>query len=1037
VPSSGWKALRQLRGHEEEIGRLAWSPDGKYLASPSVDGRVVVWDTAAGKPVHEIEVGRAIAAVGWAPDGRTLAVSARDQQIDFEDPEDSDDPELLALSAFEEHERSGPPGEGRSHASDLVVPFSQRGLALHLRLFDLESGLQVAALGSPGLSTWPWDLVWHPDGQRLVSVSPEGVARWQARDGQYLGGVEDGDRAIDCVAITSDGLLLAAGTQGGDILTWNADTGELLKEVSGDGGSYLTAEFAPGTSRLALGSDGGTVEVWDLDLPDPWIRTLEGHTGPVTGVSFSSDGRLLATASQDNTVKLWDTNNWALLGERKADAGDWEIGGLAFAPVGYQLAWLSDFGRVIRLSDLDLPVLMARQPERQTVHYANAKVVLVGDSGVGKSGLGLVLAGERFRPTESTHRRNVWSLSSYEVGGKAPERREVFLWDLAGQPGYRLLHQLHLADVAVAVVVFDARNEVDPLAGVRYWARALKQAERKVGGTEHIARLLVAARVDRGAPQATDDEIRAVTRDFGFAPMIATSAKEGRGVETLRERISQSIDWGRLPRVSSTGLFEAIKSFLINQRDESPVLVAEETLRSQFDDTPAGASHKGDLADEFRTCVDRVQARGLVRRLSFGKLILLRPEVLDSYAAAVLHAAREDAEGMGTIAEDKVRNAEFAIPADHRIQDPTQESLLLIATIQDLLHHEVALREDFGDGTHLVFPTQSRRSPQGEEQGDVWCSLEFEGSTDHIYATLVVRLAHSSVFHDEGVWSNAARFRGPGGVTGVRLSETEEGRGRLELFSAGSADETTLRTFQAFVEDHVHRRAIDASVTVNLVLSCPACGFALPEEIVEAAHDRGTSTVNCPMCPGQVHLDAYPAEEDTEPAVRQMEAAADEERARVTARTQVQGKERVRDFDVFLAHNSLDKSLAEDLADLLRDSGLNPWLDSEQIPPGRWYQDVIQEATSRVRSAAILIGEHGLGRWEALELRTFVAACVEEEDIPVIPVLLPGGVIPAETPFLKQLRVVTFNRSVHEPKALRDLEWGITGEREAVRQRVS
>jgi GTPase SAR1 family protein len=67
-------------------------------------------------------------------------------------------------------------------------------------------------------------------------------------------------------------------------------------------------------------------------------------------------------------------------------------------------------------------------------------------------------------------------LDAEELQGRQPERRETYLWDLAGQPAYRLLHQLHLSDAAVAVVVFDAKSESDPFAGVRHWVRALRQA---------------------------------------------------------------------------------------------------------------------------------------------------------------------------------------------------------------------------------------------------------------------------------------------------------------------------------------------------------------------------------------------------------------------------------------------------------------------------------------------------------------------------------------------------------------------------------
>jgi hypothetical protein len=105
---------------------------------------------------------------------------------------------------------------------------------------------------------------------------------------------------------------------------------------------------------------------------------------------------------------------------------------------------------------------------------------------------------------------------------------------------------------------------------------------------------------------------------------------------------------------------------------------------------------------------------------------------------------------------------------------------------------------------------------------------------------------------------------------------------------------------------------------------------------------------------------------------------------------------------------------------------LKAWLDKEQIPPGRWFQDVIQAAIPNVKSAAIFIGQQGLGRWQALELRSFISQCVEN-GIPVIPVLLPGvDSFPDTLPFLKELNGIRFSR-VDDEDALDSLEWGIRG----------
>ncbi len=135
------------------------------------------------------------------------------------------------------------------------------------------------------------------------------------------------------------------------------------------------------------------------------------------------------------------------------------------------------------------------------------------------------------------------------------------------------------------------------------------------------------------------------------------------------------------------------------------------------------------------------------------------------------------------------------------------------------------------------------------------------------------------------------------------------------------------------------------------------------------------------------------------------------------------------EFDVFLAHNSQAKPAVRAISEALKRRGLKPWLDEEQIPPGRWFQKIIQAAISKAGCAAIFIGPEGLGKWQELELRAFVSQCVEA-DIPVIPVLLPGvEQIPPELPFLKELNWVSFGEKIDEAEALDKLEWGITGKR--------
>src|SRR5262249_31341365 len=162
--------------------------------------------------------------------------------------------------------------------------------------------------------------------------------------------------------------------------------------------------------------------------------------------------------------------------------------------------------------EFDYKELVNEAPTNREGHYSNAKVVLVGNSSVGKSGLGLVLSGKAFRPTESTHGRHIWPLepSGPQAAKNDGVHRETLLWDLAGQPGYRLIHQLHLSEVAVALVLFDSRSETDPFAGVRHWDRALRQSRRVAGDAAPPAiKFPVAAGAVRGRVSGSRGAVQA------------------------------------------------------------------------------------------------------------------------------------------------------------------------------------------------------------------------------------------------------------------------------------------------------------------------------------------------------------------------------------------------------------------------------------------------------------------------------------------------------------------------------------------------
>ena len=151
--------------------------------------------------------------------------------------------------------------------------------------------------------------------------------------------------------------------------------------------------------------------------------------------------------------------------------------------------------------------------------------MLVGDSGVGKTGLGWRLAHGEFKEHSSTHGQQFWLLNQLCKQRRDGAQCEAVLWDLAGQPDYRLIHALFLDDADLALVLFDPTRNDDPLSGVEFWLKQLKVEALPPSGTPTM---LIAARSDRGTPRLTQEELQAFCKQRGITAYLPTSAKTGK-----------------------------------------------------------------------------------------------------------------------------------------------------------------------------------------------------------------------------------------------------------------------------------------------------------------------------------------------------------------------------------------------------------------------------------------------------------------------------------------------------------------------------
>jgi small GTP-binding protein len=926
-----------LRGHSSSIGRIAWSPDGKMLASPSVDKTIRLWDAQTGQHLRTLKGhSETVFSICWSPDGKTLASSSDDKSI---------------------------------------------------RLWDAQTGRTLE-----GHSGWVASVAWSPEGKTLASSSQDNTIR-----------------------------------------LWGVQTGRSTRTLKGHSGWVFSVAWSPDGKTIASGSEDQTICLWNPDTGQQ-IGILEGHASMVQSFSFSYDGLFLASKADDG-VRLWRTDTRETVAVLNEPASNYWPPSLAFHPNAPILATLGEKDTVIRIWDLDFAKLLGTAPITPSFHCTNAKVVLVGDSGVGKSGLGLVLTGQPFVPTESTHGRHVWTFDDQEVelDNLRKETRQILLWDLAGQPGYRLIHQLHLNEVAVALVLFDARSETDPFAGVYHWDRALRQAQRVHGNaTTQLKKFLVAARIDRGGKSVSSKRIKSLVRESGFDGYIETSAKEAIGIKELAETIKQAIDWSALPKVTSNDLVQQIKAFLIAEKEAGQLLSTTDDLYRTFLKSPDAPADTGELRAQFETCIGRVESRDLIQRLSFGNLVLLQPELLDSYASALVNAVKDEPDGLGSIAEEKARKGNFSVPSDERLKDKEQEKLLLIAMVEDLLRHEIVLREQADDGPYLVFPSQStRENPDLPDPEGKAVIFDFEGPVQNIFATLAVRLSHSGMFKKNETWKDAMTFTPRlGGTCGMFLHNIGEGSGKLTLFYDKALGEETRFYFEEYVHTHLQRRAIAESIRRRRIFICPECGTPLDDLSVTRRRQRDFDWMICGVCDTQVSI--LDREERLTPmrqsVVQEMDRSADIQRDLSTAASKLQGKIATGDFDVFLCHNGKNKPRVKEIGEKLKEQGILPWLDEWELRPGLSWQRLLEKQIRHIKTVAVFVGKDGIGPWQQTEIEAFLIKFANR-NCPVIPVLLSDSPRKPRLPiFLESMTWVDFRSQ--DPDPMERLIWGITGVRE-------